>query len=418
MALQVETGNFALNTGGSTTTVTTAFQGKGVILMTHVKTSEGESAIAALSIVFADGTTIRSISASGDDASATSNVARNYGIGDTNSNIYPLTGDPSSGMTGGALTSLALNPTNMVLTFNATPASAMETSYILFGGSDIVNAKAGAKVILTTDSGATSYTGMGFKPDVIFFAQTQHNLDTAVTTSSWKFCTGFAASSTKRWSTATTVRDGAVTSATVDGLSIVRSDACLSALTLSALDFVEADFTSFNSDGYTINVVTAPTVDNYHIFLALKGGSWDGGVDAKPTTATTQTFTTTGITPKLLVMVMTSATVLDTLTSEATTTIGATDGTNQSYAGAYHNDALNTVAKSSGSSTALSHEMNATANATFTSFSLGQAQVSWSAAGTAFLVPWFAAGDGTGAASSPAFGDYSGQFKIIRPTLW
>ena len=116
-------------------------------------------------------------------------------------------------------------------------------------------------------------------------------------------------------------------------------------------------------------------------------------------------------TPILLAALLSSPTAVSTYTSNCVTTFGATDGTNQSYAGAYHSDTINTVATKGFSTSAILHEVNETASATFTSFSSGQAVITWDNTGTAYQTAWFAAGD------SPATGDvfdFAGEFKTLR----
>jgi len=99
---------------------------------------------------------------------------------------------------------------------------------------------------------------------------------------------------------------------------------------------------------------------------------------------------------------LSSPTATNTYTNNEVSISGATDGTNQAYAGTYHNNSFNTVAKSSERSSYMSHEMNESANATFSSFGAGSVSVAWDASGTAYETPRFAAGDTLTESSSNA----------------
>ena len=101
-------------------------------------------------------------------------------------------------------------------------------------------------------------------------------------------------------------------------------------------------------------------------------------------------------TPKLLGVLLSSPTAADTFTSNANFVLGASDGTRQGYVGSKHNDAINSVAVSANSASAILKEINETANATFGLFGSGSASISWDASGTAYLIPWWAVGDNAG----------------------
>ena len=410
MATQVETGNFVANTGGTTTTVTTGFQGKGLILFTHTKTTEGESAGALFSMGFADnGARVGVMAWSGDDAVATSNTGRSK----YSNRALQINSDGTPTQVC-RVASVAFNAApNFVLTFNITPASAWEISYILIGGTDITNTFVGSTTVATSIS-TQNIIGVGFQPDAVFVI---HALGVDATNTVARAGIGMAVSAAKQWSWFGSVADGATTSAAVDGLSLLRNDVLISG-EASGVNALLADFTQFTGDGFDINVSDAAPASWQMSYLCIKGGQWDAGVQAKPATATTQTFNV-AFTPKGIGFLMSSATALNTYTSECISTWGAWDGTTEVYSGAYHNDAINIVAKSAGASTKVLREIGYTAEADGTTLAANTV-ITWDAAGTAYLVAWWAAGDNAGGGSPPAaaFGDYAGQFRIIRPTSW
>jgi hypothetical protein len=278
----------------------------------------------------------------------------------------------------------------MVLTWNATPSAAWEISYILIGGTDITNVFVGHDTALTT-TGTKNVTGVGFQGDAFFFL---HGQKTAGGTNAHAATgLGFALSSSKQWAWSGSVYDAQTTSANVNGMSVIRSNACLlgQVVTSNSDDFV-ADFTQSTADGFDLNFSNGAASAYLFSYLVIKGGSWDGGVQAKPTGATAQTVTGMAFQPKLLACLMSSPTALATYTSEATLTFGAATGASaRGYAGAFHNDAINTVAKSAGASTRILRELNYTAEADFTSFNADGWTITWDAAGSAYQVPWFAA---------------------------
>lgn len=394
-AVQVETGTFVLNTGSATTTVTTGFQGKAVILFTHGKTGLTETAGASWSIGISDGTNLRCFSWSGDDAVATTNVGRGYRTAhalEVFTNGTPTNAGEASGV--------AFNATpNMVITWTSTPGAAYEVSYILFGGADITNVAVG-DTSLPAGAGTLNVTSPGFQGNFLFTifghrpdSDTEPNVHVGI---------GAATGATKRWAWSCGATDGANTSGTVYGKSKLRNDVVLTSQNTIGEDDAAADFTQWTSSGFDLNVTqTQSGLKLAH--LVIKGGQWDVGTQAKPSSAATQTVTGMAFQPKLLGYLLSSPTALNTYTANAVSTFGAaTSASARAYAGSYHNDAINTVAKSAGSNALMSHEMNATANMDFTSFNADGWTGTWSASGTAFLSGWFAATDNAAAGGSKA----------------
>lgn len=381
-ATQIETLNFVASTAGATTTVTTSFQGKAVILFSHGKTTEGESAGASFSIGFSNGTLDHTVSWAGDNAVATTNAG--YSQWTTNV-LQILTNGTPTVATGGSVTGVAFNSTTMVLTFNSTPSAAWEISAILFGGTDITNAFVGNATALTS-VGNKSITGVGFQGDAVFFIS-QKKTGTSGQGSSPLL--SFATTATKEWALYGLIDDAV--SDVPDGRSRIVNDGSLSGFLSPTSVEYKADFTQWTGDGFDLNFSDAAGSLWVFGYLVLKGGQWDAGVQAKPATATAQTFNV-AFTPKAIGFAMSSPVTLDLNRDNCITTVGAWDGTTEVYAGAYHNNVFNTVATSSGASTKLLHEMNTTTGADGTTLAANTV-ITWDAAGTAFQVAWWAAGD-------------------------
>ena len=421
MAVSAEVGTFTASTGGATTTVSTGFQPTALFLISHGKTDLTESAGSMLSVGFADGTRIVTYGFGGDDAAATSNVG-SYEHSSTEAAAIFANG--TSLATGGRVTGVAFNATpNFVLTFNATPAAAWQFSYIIFGGADFTNTYVGTTNIPTTAS-TLNVTNAGFQGDTVFFIMPSY---AGGSLSGIRGSFGFATTSpgsTKQWAISFGVNDGAITT-NVKGKSLLTSSACVRTRThtTDSTDLIVADFTQFTANGFDLNFTAVSGTAWPLTYLVLKGGHWDGGVTAKPTTATTQSVTGLAYAPKALGLLMTTATAVDTYTANMAMTLGiGTSASSRAYAGAYHNDTTNTVAKSAGSSTGILREINANADADLASLGAnGSWNITWDDTGTAYQVAWWTVGDTLASGDTPpaaAFGDYAGQFRIIRPTSW
>ena len=393
MAMSVEVGTFVANTGGTTTTVPTGFQGKAVILISHGKADETESAGATMAWGFFDGTNKVGKSWSGVDAVTTTDTTKSF------DNTLGLRILATSGAPLQNVSSVAFNATpNMVLTWNSTPTVAWKITYILLGGSDITNVFVGNDTIPTTAI-PKSFTGFGFKPDAVLVIS--HGATPTSTgtqgTSSLGFVTD-SPGSIKQWAWGGTTQDNQTTDAAVNAVSRLDNDKTHIRISpTSGVLITSADCTNLDSDGFTLNFTAVSGTADRVGYIGFKGGYWDCGTQAKPSTATTQSVTGLAFIPKLLGYLLSSATSLATVTSDEIETFGAgTSPSARGYAGNYHKDVVttNTVTRSAGSSALISHEMNATANMDFTSFeSVGGWTGTWSASGTAFQSAWFAVGD-------------------------
>src|SRR5581483_4959132 len=349
-------------------------------------TTNPESARAMWSFGASDGTHHHRISWGADDAVTTSNTAEGNATTEALS-IFTANTTPTVG-TGGTITGVAFNSNNFVVTFNTTPASAWLIDYILIGGSDVTNAFVGSTA-QRTSTGTQNYTGVGFKGDFLLLFMT--NQTAAGNTNAATGTIGCAVSSSKRWAYGMAAADAAGTAGAINAMTILRNDAVVVTQNTSNSVTTVADFVQFTTDGFDLNYTTNPGSAFLTHYLVIKGGTWDCGTSAKPTTATTQSVTSQSVTPKLLGLLCSSPTANNTNTSNAITTFGATDGTNQCYACSIANDVRATVAKSMGSATACSHERDGANNpdATFTSFNSNGWTITWGATGSARLVGWF-----------------------------
>lgn len=419
MALSVETGQFAASTGGATTTVTTGFQFKCVILfMTGVTANNSNGTPGSFSIGFSDGTNHRSVSWAGDSAVSTSNVGKSWRT--DGALDYLSNGNPTSTR---RVTGVAFNSTpNMVITWDGTPASAYLVGYIGLGGSDITNVIVGTHS-LTTSTGAQSVTGLAFKPD---FGMWIGAMMTAAGASGAgaeaSCCIGFAKDSTHEFSMACGVDDAQTMAANVNGVTIEHNDATLSGITLGGqTEDLLADFTSFNTDGYTLNVSNAPASAYQFGYLLVKGGQWDVGASARPTTATTQTVTGMSFQPSGLFLIDPACTANNTITSIAVTAVGgATSTSTETAATAMHNDSINTLAnREMDNAKIITSSSGLFSKADFTSMNSDGWTITWDGGAGApqeILGWWACAGNASGNVTVSPTGS-SATFSITTPTI-
>lgn len=161
--------------------------------------------------------------------------------------------------------------------------------YVAIGGADLTDIKIGAAA-LNTSTGNQSFTPTTFTPKIGFFAAVG-TMTTFPTSSVGNQGTGVgvAVSSSKRFSVGQAVKGD-------KGHSHFEDTKCLVYPLSSdtALDF-EADFVSFNTDGFTINITDAPTTADQLVYVLLGGTNLnvDAGSFTSPTTTGTQAYTTT-----------------------------------------------------------------------------------------------------------------------------
>lgn len=407
-ALQVETGQFAANTGSATTTVTTGFQGKAVILWATSGTANTDTTrgTAGWSKGFSDGTNHRCIAWAGDDNVATSNVGRTIR---TASALDILTdGTPTSAR---RVTGVAFNATpNMVITWDGTPAAAYLVGYMLLGGSDITNVLVGHSSAMPTSTGTWNVNNngasVGFTGDFVMMLYDAFTGDgTGVQANS---SIGFAASATKEFTMAWGVDDGATMSATVDAVSYTNANASIAHITEGAetVDLL-ANFLGFTSTGFDLNISNAQArLSTIMPFLIIKGGQWDVGTTTLPTLGAARTITGMVFQPQGLFLSTNQALSDNTVAIIASSVVGAATSTSsETAAGLIHFDAINTdVSRQIGNDVILfDNSLSPNAGFDFTNFtSDGWVGTSQASATRAQQTGWFAMADNAAAPSCAA----------------
>jgi hypothetical protein len=273
--------------------------------------------------------------------------------------------------------------------------------YLAIGGADLTDANVIEGTMPT--SGATfDVTGFGFQPDALFVITP----GVASGSSSTGFTVGWGAVDTSgnECSCAVTASDADTMTSTMNNNGYFSASA-ISLLTFNA-DTVDAlaDWNSWLSDGVRFNLSNAPTASESIFLLGLKGGTYVVSNEAKQTTSGAESFTTTGITPKaVLLFAADGVTALDTVTvATAGVLIGgatATDGTQEGSATTVVAEAINTQGDRQHSTTKSIAFLTAGATSTLqtaadmTAFAANSFELTWSAAGTAERVGFLAMAD-------------------------
>src|SRR3990167_422965 len=168
-----------------------------------------------------------------------------------------------------------------------TTSSGIIVNYLALGGADLTNVKLG-DVSIPTTTGSSSVTGVGFQPDCVLLFASRND-----TGGNAKFALGGATSSSSRACIAVADRDSQSASR---GSKRQLTNRCFTQVNgfISAPGAIinEADFVSFNADGFTLNWVTVDTTVSSAYYLALKGGNYKVGNFTQKTSTGTQAITT------------------------------------------------------------------------------------------------------------------------------
>lgn len=184
---------------------------------------------------------------------------------------------------------------------------------------------------MNTGTGNQGVTGVGFQPAaVLFYSTPQQTADAAIDVSA-KLMMGAAVSSSARWAHAIYDVDGGPSG---DCQTRFTAGKCLLDIDNTGAVLWAADFVSLDSDGFTINVTTAPA-SAFRVYYLAFGGSITAntGTLTLPTAGATLAETGVGFMPDCLVAAY-GAFAQDTGESHAKWGVGvaadSTGGTTQS----------------------------------------------------------------------------------------
>jgi len=300
------------------------FQPEALIFFFTRQTSTGYSTGMATAFGFAAGTSNQQacVSTSSSDNVSPTVAYRNQRIGHTFSVV-----DPSTAGTDVSAQLTSFDTDGFTLTYPSANHQYL-IHYIALGGADLTNAYVGVAQTKTS-TGTQAYTGVGFQPDCILTGSISTSSDptTNFILGGGRLCLGAA---TLGGAGALYIgEDDAI--ATSDVVSYQRSGRAFVQGNPSSSPSIEANLSTFDSDGFTFDFVTQASGSAiYFFYLALKGGRYNVLTDTQKTSTGTQAKTGAGFTPVGLFTMGTnraSSTSADTTVMKLS--MGATDGTNE-----------------------------------------------------------------------------------------
>lgn len=291
MAVLVERGVLALNTGGATQDINLSnFGGTTPVAIKAFATkvtAPGVTLNNHLTYGFSDGTTHKCIFGQDQDNVSTTDSRRGW-------DNYLLKQISTAGAVEYEISVSSFSADKVTLSLDTLPSSNYKIHYIVYGG-DITNAKVVQMGnFLDQANGAYNVTGAGFTPDYVEFISSNDASAAGSINSNMTPSIGMAISSSKRASMSVYSEDGVTTP---DSGNRLETDKCLIAMNSTGAVRGEMDFNSFNSDGCNIQLTNNWSNNSRLQVLFLGGGKWDLGTFTTETSLTTKKVTM-GIRPK------------------------------------------------------------------------------------------------------------------------
>ncbi len=259
------------------------FRGKAVIFEWTKQTTEAAVQDQHMGVGFATSSSQqRAVSFWADDGDATSDTGR------LRSDTKAIVVQTNGGTIAAQAEFASFDDDGFTLNWTTNNSSGYILHYTVLGGADVSNAKAGT-FTLTTGTGSLGVTDPGFKPDFLMVAGTANDtVNTNVAHAAMNI--GYAAGSSEEG--AITINSES-TRTTSDTWGQQRTDATVLLLTptTGAQDAI-ADFTSFDTNGFTLNKSDAPAANTDIFYLAVQGGQYDVGALTQPSTEGESTIST------------------------------------------------------------------------------------------------------------------------------
>jgi hypothetical protein len=244
----------------------------------------------------------------------------------------------------------AWDSTDFTVSWNADTASAAAwvIGWLAVGGSTVES-----NVVYYTQAGttgATSITGASLtgSPTLAFFLNAGNSVGALPVSSTIETVAIGVAHSTGQWGVAVSSHDAQGAAITA---RLQRTDNCVVGLTISdSIDWL-ASFTSFDSDGCTIDVTNAPSANSRLGVVFVRGldahvGSFNKSTDAA---TATQDVSTPGVNPLGVMLASDQNTASTSVIANARMGIGFSDGTTE-YSGAIQDEDAADPTNASGTS--------------------------------------------------------------------
>ena len=297
MGVSVYQGTFNKRSGSGSQTISgLPFQPKAIIFwgtaLTGTSPTDGLTAYYG----FTDGTTDCVIAGASEDNVATSDCSSFFDA----TNCIEIINIAASN-TIGAATLTSFNSDGFTLNWSISDTSTDPVHFWMVGGTDITDVKAGIMAVGTASPGNKSYTGVGFQPDVLLTANngiiSASPIGDAVGSSHVGFGLSAMKSTSERWATMSVIQGSTSPAKTCRYQRIYKCFSLLNNSVGTGSVVGEADFVSFDADGFTWNYTTTGTniTNSKFIYLAIKGGIWNVGSQIAPgSDSDTTTWTTNG----------------------------------------------------------------------------------------------------------------------------
>jgi hypothetical protein len=270
--------------------------------------------------------------------------------------------------------------------------------YIVYGGSDITDAET-YTFSTDTDTGSQVITDGSFQADVVFAATVLRNTALGDGTGGCNCASfGWGVSSTERgaigWQNSHNSGFSRATHA-------IKTDELLSSGKTSVdAPLYEADLTSIDATGMTINWSTAPATASDVMVLAIKGGQWSVGSMTQKTSAGSQAVTGAGFHPKGVMIMGADETTSTQAYDDVNVWLGAMSGGSEEAAAWWaseDNQATSDTDRAASDQrvvTIYDHAQALQADADFESFDSDGFTINWGTAdATARQMSWLAVGD-------------------------
>jgi hypothetical protein len=307
----------ALFKSGSFTGPTTAITGVGfqptlVIILAQETTGEGDTQSNIMSIGAGIGpasTDNRAMYFSSDFHGGTVVPASVAGLA-LDTIVYEVN---SANFINAALTLTSLDSDGFTVSVGAGDHTGKVYQYLAFGGT--VNAKVGVAARRTT-TGTQAVTGVGFQPTVVLFANALNDAS---------FCFGWCDDQLRQGVSANQYEDKVANPTNCNGYQ--SASKCLAVLDpATGAVSGEADVTSLDADGFTLDWTSAYGTAGDFLYIAIEGLLAEAGTLIQPTSTGQQAITGLSVAPDAVMLMSSNQTAAAGLQANSKFSFGFTDG--------------------------------------------------------------------------------------------
>lgn len=260
MSLLTKVGQFAASTSSGDQAITgVGFQGKAIILWGSRVASTGFSANIQFFIGCATSSSARWAFADGEDDNV---VNGDSGRTSQNSACVRMISDATTPTIDGVADFVSFDSDGFTINWSDPPAIAALINYVVIGGTDVVNAKAG-DFTLATSGASQSSTDPGFQPNFLMLVNI--GLASHTGSTSGYMCIGAASGASDQACALTRSNDNSTARMKWQKSGRIT----LGTATAGTADH-EAALSSFDATGFTLSVSDVPSASRIHGYLAIQ----------------------------------------------------------------------------------------------------------------------------------------------------